>query len=181
MSAVPAWIQMLQALLTPAIAVAVGTIAFMQWRTAHQKVNLDLFERRMAIYEGVIERISVYFNDNYDDAHATAGDGLSALEAKARFLFGPEVANLIGKFRADIMLHAKAYKQACRTDLSPLEKADASAAHESASVKLRPFNEEMTAAVLPYLRMDSRTVATPLEWIDKRNRIRLSYADEKQK
>jgi hypothetical protein len=46
----PVWIQALQALLTPTIAAGVGLIGFFQWRTAHQKLVVDLFERRMKIY-----------------------------------------------------------------------------------------------------------------------------------
>jgi hypothetical protein len=49
-SELPAWVQYSQALLTPVIALIAAGIAFMQWRTAHQKVVLDLFERRMQAY-----------------------------------------------------------------------------------------------------------------------------------
>ncbi|MBB2832304.1 UNVERIFIED_ORG: hypothetical protein GGD51_002433 [Rhizobium esperanzae] len=43
--------QTLAALLTPTIAVIAIIIAYMQWRTAHQKTVLDLFDRRMAVYD----------------------------------------------------------------------------------------------------------------------------------
>jgi hypothetical protein len=39
------------ALLTPVVALLAMYIAYRQWRTAQNKLKLDLFERRVAIYE----------------------------------------------------------------------------------------------------------------------------------
>jgi hypothetical protein len=47
----PAWVSVLAALLTPAIAIVVGLIAWRQWRTARERLKLDLFDRRLPIYE----------------------------------------------------------------------------------------------------------------------------------
>ena len=47
---VPLWIQILSALLTPVIGVATIFIARQQWRTAHSKYRLYLFEKRLALY-----------------------------------------------------------------------------------------------------------------------------------
>jgi len=44
-------IGLLQALLTPLVAVIALGIAFAQWWTARSKLKLDLFERRWRIYE----------------------------------------------------------------------------------------------------------------------------------
>src|SRR5260370_19959215 len=49
----PLWIQYSQALAAPAIALLAIVIAILQWRTAHQKVVLDLFERRMKVYSEI--------------------------------------------------------------------------------------------------------------------------------
>ena len=46
----PYGMQMLQALAVPAIALFAVVIGFFQWRTAHQRVVIDLFDRRMKIY-----------------------------------------------------------------------------------------------------------------------------------
>ena len=45
--------EMYNSLLIPFIAAVAAGIAFLQWRTAHQKVLLDLFERRLKIHEDV--------------------------------------------------------------------------------------------------------------------------------
>lgn len=44
-------IALLQALLTPVVAIIALGIAFAQWWTARNKLKLDLFERRCKIYE----------------------------------------------------------------------------------------------------------------------------------
>jgi len=46
----PYWVPVFQALLTPAIAFLAVVIAFFQWRTAHQRVVIDQFARRMKFY-----------------------------------------------------------------------------------------------------------------------------------
>ena len=47
----PIWIQYSsQALAKPAITLLAIFVAVKQWRTAHQKAVLDLFEHRMMVY-----------------------------------------------------------------------------------------------------------------------------------
>ncbi len=50
---IPPWVTILSALLTPTIAVLAAVIASLQWRTARNKLKLDLFDRRYAVYESV--------------------------------------------------------------------------------------------------------------------------------
>jgi hypothetical protein len=49
----PLWVEYSKALTTPAIALLAIVVAIMQWRTAHQKIVLDLFERRMKVYSEI--------------------------------------------------------------------------------------------------------------------------------
>lgn len=51
MTSDPHWTIYLSALLTPTVAVLGFYIAYRQWRTAQNKLKLDLFERRLVIYE----------------------------------------------------------------------------------------------------------------------------------
>ena len=48
----------LTALLTPLIAVIVGYIAYRQWRTAQNRLKLDLFDRRLAIHSAARDLIA---------------------------------------------------------------------------------------------------------------------------
>ena len=95
MSAVPIWIQILQALLTPTIALAVGLIAFMQWRTSHQKVVLDLFDRRLAIYHTVRDAIDAISSQGTVRPESIQ-KFVKAYEA-ASFLFGKDVCDYIDR------------------------------------------------------------------------------------
>jgi hypothetical protein len=74
------------AILGPAVALLAALIAFVQWRTAHQKVVLDLFDRRFKVYEEtdavlrkVMAEAKVY---NHDFGQ------LAAIRSRAQFLFG---------------------------------------------------------------------------------------------
>ena len=54
----PHWTTYLAALLTPTITIFGAMIAYRQWRIAQNKLKLDLFERRLAIYETATGYIS---------------------------------------------------------------------------------------------------------------------------
>ena len=47
----PHWTAYISALTLPAIAVVASLIAYRQWRTAQNKLKLDLFEKRMLVYQ----------------------------------------------------------------------------------------------------------------------------------
>jgi hypothetical protein len=49
-NSLPFWMLALQAFAVPVIALLAAVIGYVQWRTAQQKVVLDLFDRRMATY-----------------------------------------------------------------------------------------------------------------------------------
>jgi hypothetical protein len=51
MTADPHWTTYLAALLTPTVAILGSLIAYRQWRLAQNKLKLDLFDRRFAVYD----------------------------------------------------------------------------------------------------------------------------------
>lgn len=185
MSSVPLWIQVLQALLTPAIAVAVGTIAFLQWRTAHHKVVLDLFEKRIAIYDEVIASIFEYSRNDIDPALIDRDDPLfhhslerlGKVQSRAQFLFGLDVVKFIEGIRADLILH----HYLSRKLLDGPEREEVRAQLEDIDDRLGDIADELAWACMPYMTMGSRIVRTPAQWLAERNRVRLSYSDEKQR
>lgn len=54
----PHWTQVLTALLTPVLAVLGLLIAYWQWRISRNKLKLDLFEKRFAVYNAARNLIS---------------------------------------------------------------------------------------------------------------------------
>src|SRR5262245_46820286 len=82
-------LQILQGLLTPVIGATAVYIAWQQWKTNQRKYVLDRYERRLRVYQCVVETLRLINKDfrpdlqelfkfNYDTAEAT-------------FLFGPEI------------------------------------------------------------------------------------------
>ena len=78
-----------KALLTPLIAVITTYIAWQQWKTSKQKLNLDRYDRRLRVYEEVRKILSIIFRD----AKVSTDDLLKfrTSVSEADFLFGAEV------------------------------------------------------------------------------------------
>lgn len=76
-------------LLTPLIAVIAAYVAYQQWQTNERRLFLDLYDRRLKIYEHVRKLFGVVTRD--------ANVGLDELRQfysetqEADFLFGPEI------------------------------------------------------------------------------------------
>lgn len=179
MSAVPVWIQVLQALLTPAIAVAVGVIAFMQWRTAHQKVVLDLFDRRLKVYNE-LEEIAAEIEINRAVTDQAAARSRQAF-LQAKFLFGADAFGEINKFYKAVRRFRR-IPTATGLYISEQENFNAMVSNNSSAIEtITNFRQQMPNTFEAYMRMDQKLVRTPLEWLADSNRRRLSYADEKQR
>ena len=86
-------VAILQALLTPVIAITTTYIAWQQWRTNRQKLNLEKYDRRLRIYQEVVKILQITMRD----AKASPDDLLQfrTSVAEADFLFGKEIAMYI--------------------------------------------------------------------------------------
>jgi hypothetical protein len=76
-------------------------IAYFQWRTAHQRVVLDLFERRLAVFREIEEAAKAALNDLGKQKLEPAFLSYVRAEANARFLFGEEVITALARLRED--------------------------------------------------------------------------------
>src|SRR5262249_12643311 len=97
MNAIPLWVQYLQALSTPALAIMAVLIGVMQWRTAHQRAVLDLFDRRMKVYGDLVAVTAEIVREGRAELQSLLS--YSRSEAEARFLFGSEVSNYLEEMR----------------------------------------------------------------------------------
>jgi hypothetical protein len=88
-------IEISKSLLTPVIAIIATYIAWQQWKTNKQKLNLDRHDRRLRVYEEVIKILSIITRD----AKASTEDLLKfrTSVSEADFLFGPETPNMLMK------------------------------------------------------------------------------------
>ena len=149
---IPGWIQYLQAFSTPAIALLAATIGTLQWRTAHQRAVLDLFDRRMESFDSLNAIISEVIREG----RANSGTLTSFDRAvnRARFLFGSDIAaylqetrdGITGLWRAEIA--ARSEDDAKRAKAADLE-ADQ-------MMKLTTFFEDFAHVVRPYVRMHQK-------------------------
>jgi len=86
-------IEILKSLLTPVIAIIATYIAWQQWKTNKQKLNLERYDRRLRIYEEVKKILTIIARDK----GTTTEDLLKfrASVSEADFLFGPEIPKYI--------------------------------------------------------------------------------------
>jgi hypothetical protein len=115
----PAWISVLSACLTPAIAVLTGYIAYRQWRTADLKLRLDLFDRRHEVYTAAREMLaSVIRTGNVSDEELIRfTDGTH----DARWLMNRKAAGYLQKELYDKLIDLQTLQKST-AGLSPQER-----------------------------------------------------------
>ena len=104
------WIDILSALLTPAIALLVALIAFLQWRTHRAQVKNELFDKRYAMFAAAKTFIKTFLQhgklvDKYYQEFFSKTKG-------ANFIFSDDISNLFKE------IEDKAWKHKCNSDLS---------------------------------------------------------------
>jgi protein-disulfide isomerase-like protein with CxxC motif len=151
MSSLPNWVLYLQALSTPAIAILAAVIGFMQWRTAHQRSVLDLFEKRFDVYIEIRAVIAQVLT------HGTVADqqSLDFLRAidKAQFLFGPEVTAYLNSVYRLLVDHglAESMMKAGGADYQKAVEKKYAAFREISQFYVRSL-----PLVQPYMRMHQK-------------------------
>jgi len=91
-------------ILTLGLGCAVAIIGYAQWRTTNQKVVIDLFERRLRVYEAF--RDVVVEIAQRGEASPTSSNRFWRVQADAEFLFGADVhAFLVRVGKYIIALH----------------------------------------------------------------------------
>lgn len=81
--------QILQAFLTPVIAGVVAYIAWQQWKANTLKLTLERYERRLRVYDHVIEFLGVVMRDF--KVEIAEVQSFRRNSAEADFIFGPEI------------------------------------------------------------------------------------------
>ena len=89
----PHWTAYVTAVVVPVIALIAAWIAFRQWQIARNKLKLDLYDKRMAIYEVVSKTLGVATSQG----RLTQEDEVEYLSGvrTAQWLFGPEVSTYL--------------------------------------------------------------------------------------
>lgn len=158
MSQLPIYVQYLTAIRTPIIALMVAMIAFAQWRTALQRMILDLFQRRMDLVDLVTRVASTIviegalrIEDVDGFLRATRGD---------KFLFGPEVTTYLSETYnrlVDLQATESSLKGAQGEERKRLSEKYLAIRNE-----VIRFHETFHTLVAPYVRMNQK-----LRWVDR--------------
>lgn len=85
----PHWTTYLTAMMTPVVACFGAWIAYQQWITARDKLRLDLYDRRLAVYQVARETLGIVFTEG----DLKRDDETAYLQGtvRARWLFGKEI------------------------------------------------------------------------------------------
>lgn len=99
----PHWITVVQGLGPTVVSVVIGLVAaglaYRQWKTAHQKLVVDMFDRRFAFMgemQGLVKGYLV--RRDIDDAVSSLRD----LQQRSRYLFGADVTAFFEEIISDI-------------------------------------------------------------------------------
>lgn len=146
----PIWVQYSQALATPAIAILAIVVAVLQWRTAHQKVVLDLFERRMKVYSEIRAVIASILSSGKvpNEKHF---EFMLAMDG-AKFLFGREVNQYLFELNTTLIcLQESEYGH-----LQGKELAEAFQRHQKHFNEMQKFYKVFDPLVESYVAMRQR-------------------------
>ncbi len=109
-----------QGLLAPVVAVIASYIAYQQWRTNEVKLQLDLYDRRLKIYEEVKRVLLLVVRDGDIKYEELSNFAISVSEAD--FLFGNEIREYIDEvYRRGVKLSSfnRQYNHVATTNLAP--------------------------------------------------------------
>lgn len=162
---------------TTIISGLVLLVAFMQWRTAHQKVVLDLFERRLKVYNDVNEAVSYFISTQGDMVSLNARMRLQVSFTESRFLFGEEVSSAIYDVSEDIRNLTWLVRKKDSDTITPSEHTLVINEILVIDQRIETFRGPFTELCLPYIRMNEKRVRTPIEFLRDKNKKRLSYAE----
>ena len=135
-----------------AILIVGAVISYFQWRTAQQKVALDIFDRRYKIYED-LRSVVTQFLQTLDLSIEMQRLYVDA-QNRARFYFGAEVDDYLEKLRIE-MLRGHMF------DRYPSQIVGNVNAQVARLDRIMAFYTEIDRMFIPYMRNDQRM---PLWW-----------------
>lgn len=124
-------------------------IAFRQWRTAHDKLIVDLFDRRFKVYS-LLEEAAALFEigrGRDENAKIKARDGF----LQAKFLFDEEAFQQVHLFYKAVMDFKPANDPSRYHDIAEQEQIN-----NDALRVVRTFRREMPNTFEKYLRLDHK-------------------------
>ena len=148
------WIQYLQALATPVIALLVAVVGILQWRTAHQRAVLDLFDRRMDAYEAIRKSLAPIITSGQTNQEAF--NEFARTISRVPFMFGDKVVEYLGDLKKQISTHLTLSDQRLIDAASEQERARYTKIKGDAFSKVNAFYDEFPTLIKSYVRMHQK-------------------------
>ena len=150
-ASLPVVIVWMQALSVPLLGAFAAWIAYQQWRTADRKVQIDLFDRRFAVYDAARSAVvDIVAKGKCDDPQISK---YNMATDKAPLLFGPEVnAELETVHQAIIELAIVVSEM---SDGPPYPDG-AGARRSKAYLRVYAFLNNMPKLLEPYMKLDHK-------------------------
>jgi hypothetical protein len=152
-SSTPAWIQILQALSTPMIAVLALVIGYAQWRTAQQRAVVELFDKRMKFFDEVREVIGSIMGPG-SVSNDTFNAYIRAID-RSDILFRPEVGAYLDDLKRALAMHQLAEEQMAHPR-SEKERLKAIEIKSHAFEKITAFYTDFPKLINRYVQMHQR-------------------------
>jgi len=152
----PVLVQWIQFIATIFIALFAANITYRQWATAHERVVLDLFERRMTVYENVRKVIAEVTRDGTADGETV----LHYVQAADRLglLFGMEVLSYSDETRERIV--RLAYHNTMVKGGAAGQRVNDHDVHAEKAAQLLKalgeFHDDFSVLVMPYVRITKK-------------------------
>jgi hypothetical protein len=137
-----------------AVGVAGATIAFLQWRSARTKVQLDLYEKRHPVLLAA-RKLRQQLTVGKSDINVAVAE-FEAGVADAQFLFDDNMVAYLKVFREKAYAYQDADNDLLSGSDDPAERAELMRVRRETRQWLRTQYEEMEAMFLPYLRLEQR-------------------------
>lgn len=146
-------------LATIVVSVVVATVQYLQWRTANQKVVVDLYDRRLKVFTNLEAAISTVVR------HARVANNTfydySTAQADARFLFGADVKRYLQEMREALAWLAAYSDQVI--DQSPERVSLIKTKHEKL-LKVTKFYEDSPRLFGPYMDLSQKNTPIWRPW-----------------
>jgi hypothetical protein len=153
------WAQWVQAsatiVATIGIAATAAYIGFRQWRTAHEKVMLDLFDRRMNVYIEISHVIANIMRSAHVDRDVIRDYRFAT--ARIEFLFGDEVVSLCNDM-AQVLNRLDYDRKMLAPDCPIDDKTKYIDSQAKGMDSVNKFPKQFHALAMPYMRMQQRNV-----------------------
>jgi hypothetical protein len=135
------------------VPLVVAVVQYAQWRTANQKVVVDLFDRRRKVFDRLSEGITPVMREG--EVSGPAFTLFMIGQADARFLFGDDVQDYLEKLRHCFVWLTSMTNEVIDTSPKRAEMIDTKHKHIAEIIS---FYEKAPTLFAPYMRLTQKTL-----------------------